>query len=136
MQKDPATGKLKLELPSEFRNDRLSKSEQHQQQLSIYSLMAFNQNGIEISEINILPIKVWYQAGQKTTTELDLKPTHKLQLLTSVNGLTMKNKKTPKDQPKVPVIFGEKNGIVKGAFKKKEQRKDKTNKEQQTCEKS
>ena len=53
-----------------FKGDRYTKRQKHTTQLSLYNILMNNNYGINAKDLNIIQIKVFYNAGNLTTSEL------------------------------------------------------------------
>ena len=53
-----------------FKDDRYTKRQKHTTQLSLYNILMNNNYGINAKDLNIIQIKVFYNAGDLTTSEL------------------------------------------------------------------
>ena len=68
----------------------MSKREQHSKQLSLYRILLNNTNGLEASELFILPIAIDYNAKDTETKSAELLPTVKLEIEDSVKDISFK----------------------------------------------
>jgi len=66
-----------------------SNKVKHQKQLSLYRMLMYNTHGVLASELNIMPIVVSYNPGEKTTTKLESLPLIPVTPLTKVNTATL-----------------------------------------------
>ena len=88
------TGNLKPDGSPEYRvvsgKTQDSKREQHSKQLSLYRILLNNTNGLEASELFILPIAVDYNAKDTETKSAELLPTVQLEIQDSVKNINFK----------------------------------------------
>lgn len=77
----------------------MSKREQHSKQLSLYRILLNNTNGLEASELFILPIAVDYNAKDISTKSAELLPTVKLEIQDSVKDVHFKPEFKKEEEP-------------------------------------
>jgi hypothetical protein len=66
-----------------------SKREKHQKQLSLYRILLNNTHGVTAKTLGILPIEVWYEAGQTKTSRLGLLEGVKINPLSTLKDATL-----------------------------------------------
>jgi len=77
----------------------MSKREQHSKQLSLYRILLNNTNGLEASELFILPIAIDYNAKDTETKSAELLPTVKLEIEDSVKDISFKPEFKKEEEP-------------------------------------
>ena len=81
--------KGKTKYDNSYNTGEDSNKVKHQKQLSLYRMLMYNTHGVLASELNIMPIVVSYNPGEKTTTKLESLPLIPVTPLAKVNTATL-----------------------------------------------